>query len=104
MKTLTFETSLMGHHKLIATMLWSTFARGKPNKTFCSCYKNFENEKFGKEVKTQLFLVSDFELIHLAFKINLNQFAGLKEKIMQNNNQGFMTKALAGAVMKIPKL
>ena len=75
-------------------MLWSTFARGKPDKTFCSCYLNFEKEKFGKEVTTQLFSVWDFELINLAFKITLNQFACLKEKIMQNNNQSFMTKPL----------
>ena len=34
MKTLTFETGVSDHHKLIGTMLRSTFAKGKPKKCF----------------------------------------------------------------------
>ena len=43
MKTLTFETGVSDHHKLIGTMLRSTFAKGKPKKKFYSCYRNFDN-------------------------------------------------------------
>ena len=32
MKTLTFETCVSDHHKLIGTMLRSIFAKGKPKK------------------------------------------------------------------------
>ena len=42
MNTLTFETGLSGHHKLIGTMLTSTFDKGKAKKIFYHCYKNFE--------------------------------------------------------------
>ena len=45
LNTLTFETGASDHHKLIGTMLRSTFAKGKPKKIFYGCYKNFDNEK-----------------------------------------------------------
>ena len=51
MKTLTFETGLSDHHKLIGTMLRSTFAKGKPKKIFYRCYRNFDNKKFEEELK-----------------------------------------------------
>ena len=92
MKTLTFETGVSDHHKLIGTMLRSTFAKGKPKKMFYRCYKNFDNKKFEEELQKQLLSVSDFESFHFAFKVILNQFAPLKQKIMRNNNQPFMTK------------
>ena len=68
MNTLTFETSVLDHHKLIGTMLTSTPAKGKPKKIFYSCYKNFNNEKFKEEVKKHLSSELDFELFHLTFK------------------------------------
>ena len=34
MNTLTFETGVSDHHKLIGTKLRSTFAKGKPKKIF----------------------------------------------------------------------
>ena len=36
MKTLTFETGVSDHHKLIGTMLRSTFVKRKPKKNFLS--------------------------------------------------------------------
>ena len=61
MKTLTFETDESGHHKLISTMLRSTFAKGKPKKMFHRCYRNFKNKKFEEELQKQLPRVSSFE-------------------------------------------
>ena len=66
--TLTFETGVSDHHKLIGTMLRSTFAKGKPKKIFYRCYKNCDNEKFEEELKKHLSSVLDFESFHLAFK------------------------------------
>ena len=51
MKTLTFETGVSDHHKLIGTMLRSTFAKGKPKKIFYRCYRNFDNKKFEEELQ-----------------------------------------------------
>ena len=93
-KTLTFETGVSDRHEVIGAMLRSTFAKGKPKKIFYRCYKNFDNKKFEEEVQKQLLSVSDFESFQFAFKVILNQFAPLKQKLIRNNNQPFMTKTL----------
>ena len=48
--------------------------------------------------------MSDFESFQFAFKVILNQFAPLKQKLIRNNNQPFMTKTLHEAIMKRSKL
>ena len=48
--------------------------------------------------------MSDFESFQFAFKFILNQFAPLKQKLIRNNNQPFMTKTLCKAIMKRSKL
>ena len=83
--TLTFETGVSDHHKLIGTMLRSTFAKGKPKKIFYRCYKNFDNEKFEEELKKHLSSVLDFETFHLAFKTTLDRFAPLQQKVVTKN-------------------
>ena len=85
-KTATFEAGLFDRHKHIAMMLRSTFAKGKPNKIFSHCYKNFSKQKLEEALKTQLLPVSDFESLHLAYKFTLNQFAPVKQKYVRNNN------------------
>ena len=98
MKTLTSETGVSDHHKLIGTMLRSVFAKGKPKKIFDRCYRNFDNKTFEEEL--QKHSVSDFESFQFAFKVILNQFAPLKQTLIGNNNQPFTTKTLRKAVMK----
>ena len=51
MKTLTFETVASDHHKLIGTMLRSTFAKGKPKIMFYRCYINLDNKSLKKNYK-----------------------------------------------------
>ena len=104
MRTLTFETGISDHHKLIGTMLRSTFVKGKPRKMFYRCYRNFDNKTFEEELQKQLPSVSDFESFQFAFKVTLNQFAPLKQKLIRNNNQPFMTKAFRKAIMKRSKI
>ena len=101
MKTLTFVSD---HHKLIGTMLKSTFVNGKPKKMFYRCYRNFGNKKFEEELEKQLPSVSDFESFQFSFKVITNQFAPLKQKLIRNNNQPFMTKTLRKAIMNRSKL
>ena len=103
MKTLTFETGLSDHHKLIGTMLRSIFTKGKPKKIFQRCYRNFDNKKFGEELQKILPSVSDFESFQFAYKVILNQFAPLKQKVIRYNNQAFMTKTLRKPIMKRSK-
>ena len=104
MNTLAFKTGVSDHHKLIGTMLRSTFAKGKPKKIFYRCYKNFDNEKFQEELKKHFSSVLDFESFHLAFKTTINRFPPLKQNVVRNNNQPFIKKALRQVIMKSSKL
>ena len=45
-----------------------------------------------------------FESFHLAFKMTLDQFARLHQKVVRNNNEPFMTKNLRKAIMRRSKL
>ena len=70
--TLSFETGLSDHYKLIGTMLRSTFAKAKAKNICYPYYKNCDNEKFEEELKKHLSSVLDFESFHLAFKTTLD--------------------------------
>ena len=100
MNTLTFETDVSDHDKLIGTMLRSIFAKGKPKKIFYRCYKKFDNEELKKHLTSKL----DLESSQLAFKTTLNRFAPLKQKTVRNYNQPFVTETLRTATTKISKL
>ena len=100
MNTLTFETGVSDHDKLIGTMLRSIFAKGKPKKIFYRCYKKFDNEELKKHLTSKL----DLESSQLAFKTTLNRFAPLKQKTVRNYNQPFVTETLRNATTKISKL
>ena len=67
MKTLTFETGVSDHHKLIGTMLRSTFTKGNLKKMFYRCCRNFDNKRFEEELQKQLLSVSDFESFQFVF-------------------------------------
>ena len=87
---------LLAHHELITTILSSTFVIGKPNKVFCRCYKNLENKILGKEVKTQIFSVSEFELTYLHLKSLWTNWFVWKRKLWK--------KPVFGAVVRMPRL
>ena len=71
---------------------------------FYCCYKNFSNKRFEEKLQKKLLSVSDFKSFHVAFKVVINQFATLKQKLVRNNNQPFITKTLRKAIMKRSKL
>ena len=90
--TLTFETGVSDHHKLIGTMLRSTFAKGKPKKVFYRCYKNFDNEKLEEELKKHLSSVLNLESFHFAFKKSLDRLTPLQQKSCAKQQSTFHDK------------
>ena len=73
-------------------MLRSTFAKEKRKKIFYRYYRKFDTKKFEEELEKQLPSVSDLASFQFTFKVILNQFAPLKQKLIRINNQPFMTK------------
>ena len=61
--------------------------------------------KVSRRTKKHLSSELDFESFHLPFKTTLDRFVSLPEKVVQNNNQSFMTKTLRKAtIMQRSKL
>ena len=95
MNTLTIETGVSDHHKLIGKMLRSTFAKGKPKIIFYRSYKNFDNEKFEELLKKYLSSMLDFQSFHLVFKTTLDRFSPLKQNLCKTTNNKNLEKNLS---------
>lgn len=59
-KTLTLETGVSHHRKLIGTMLRSAFVQGKPKTIFYNCSNNFINLTILKNTKTRIAIYDKF--------------------------------------------
>ena len=64
---------------------------------FYTCCKNFDNKRFKEELQKQLQILNHF------FKVTLDQFASLKQKLIRNDNQSFMTKIFRKTILKRSK-
>ena len=80
------------------------FAKSKRKNIINRCHENFDNKKFEEVLKEHLFSVLNFGSFHSTLKMSLDRFALLKQKVMLNNNQPFMTKTLCKAIVKRSKL
>ena len=54
MKSGVAETGLSDYHSLIYTMLKTTFTKLEPKKYIYRCYKNFDDQNFLTELRTNL--------------------------------------------------
>ena len=101
MKSMTLETGISDHHKMIMTIFRSTFAKGKPKTFYYRCYKKFNLEQFQMELKEKLDEISNnsFDIFLEEFKTCLDKFAPLNEKKNRFDNSIFMTKSLRKAIM-----
>ena len=91
MKTLTFETGASDHHKLIDTVLRSTFAKEKLKKCFNVAIKTLAIKGLKKNYKSNY---SQCQILNNII-LHLKSFY---------NNQTFMTKTHRKAIMKRSKL
>ena len=105
MRSCTAETGICDYHKLIMPFCRLTFAKGKSNKFFYRCYKNFDSKLFEETLiknlsETELSLKS-FET---SFSLTHEKFEPLKQKYLRYNNSPFMNKTLRKAIMTGSKL
>ena len=82
MESMALETGISDHHKMIMTILRSTFAKGKAKTFYYRCYKNSNLEQFQMELKEKLDEISNnsFDNFPEEFKTCLDKFTPLKEK------------------------
>ena len=53
MKLDVYETGISDHHKMIFSILWNNFAKGKPKIVFYRCYKKVRSKLFQQSISKQ---------------------------------------------------
>ena len=101
-KTNTVFTGLLDFHKLVLFVFKSIFPKSKPNETTYRNFKNFIEENFNKELKTNLGekCVKNYASFENVFLDSLNKHAPLKKKVIRRNHAPYVTKSLRNAMMK----
>ena len=100
----TIETGLSDHHKLIYTMMKSTFEKLPPKKLFYRCYNRFSNEVFITELRKRLYLCHNLSYFIYIVTNLLNELAPIKTKVLRGNNKNHVNKDLRKAIMKRSRL
>ena len=100
------STGLSDFHKMVVTVLKSTYSKAKPKEITYRNYKNFDQDRFKADLKIALMEVEigaykDFEDVFLKV---LEQHAPIKKKFIRANHAPYMTKALRKAIMKRSEL
>ena len=100
-----FETGLSDFHKLVVTVLKSTFPKSPPKVITYRSYKSFSNDLFRDDLNSLLSkenMTLDFTSLASFTKIfidTLNKHALTKKKYIRANHANFVTKALRKAIM-----
>ena len=104
--TLAVTTGLSDFHKMVVTVLKTSFEKAKAKEIRYRDYKNFDKDQFKtmlrKDLSTgKISSYKDFETVFLSV---LNKHAPLKYKKVRANQVPYMTKALRKAIMKRSEL
>ena len=100
--TTTVTTGLSDFHKMVVTVMKTTFPKAKPKVITYRDYKQFDLHTFRKELrcelqKTMILGYAHFERLFLRV---LDKHAPMKKKTLRANDKPFMNKALRGAIMR----
>ena len=100
----TIESGLSDFHKMIVTVLKTTFQKRSPTLIRYRSYSKFNDEHFRSELANELLLNCDlrsiiYEDFNEIFMRVLNKHAPLKTKRIRANSVPFMNKSLSKQVM-----
>ena len=99
--TTAISAGISAFHKMVITVMKTTFAKAKPKEILYRSYKHFDNTRFRGDLKRELYsdnnninVYSYFEKTYLKV---LNKYAPMKKKVVRANEVPYMTKALRKA-------
>ena len=98
--TNTTETALKDCHKLISSFLKSYISHHKPKTIFYQNYKQFDEEKFVKNVKATDFSFPNENYPVLSYTLSklVDRHAPLKIKMQRGNHAPFVSKEMRKAI------
>ena len=102
--TITLASGLSDFHKMILTILKSTFPKVKPKQIVYKKFKNFDLKNFKNEIRTKMQSIDKYETFEEKFLKVLNKHAPLKKTFIRANHVSYMTKNLRKAIMKHSQL
>ena len=103
-ETNVISTGISDHHKMIITVLKTTFKKAKPKEIFYRCYKTFDRDVFRNQLGTNLANCKNYSQYKIRFLEVLNAHAPLKKKVVRANEVPYMTKALRKAIVTRSRL
>ena len=102
-QTTTVETGLSDFHKMVVTVLKTTFPKQGPTVINYRNYKNFTETVFRNDLREELRRIEPSDLNYSSFETTfdkvLDKHAPIKKKYVRANDKPFMTRALRKAVM-----
>ena len=100
--TKAISAGISDHHKMIITVMKTTFSKAKPTEITYRSYKHFDRVTFKKDLKNEICLHTDnnnkYQPFENAFLKVLDMHAPIKKKIVRANDAPYMTKALRKAI------
>ena len=101
-KTTTVCTGLSDFHKMIVTVLKTTFPKAKPKIVTYRDYSKFVDKDFHKDLgrKVKSLEVGNYDLLEKSFLNVFNNHAPYKKKVVRANQKPYVTKRLRKAIMK----
>ena len=102
-QTTTVETGLSDFHKMVVTVLKTTFPKQGPTVINYRNYKNFNELAFKNDLREELRRIEPSDLSYSSFETIfdkvLDKHAPVKKKYVRANEKPFMTRVLRKAVM-----
>ena len=99
--TMTISTRLSDFHKIIITVLKSSFTKLMAREMHHRDYKNVSNNSFREDLTLSLDRISKgFDSFEDTFMKTLNRHVSMKKKFVRANEVTYITKALQRAIMK----
>ena len=102
-QTTTVETGLSDFHKMVVSVLKTTFPKHGPTVINYRNYKNFHEIFFRNSLRDELGKIEPSHLNYTSFETIFNRVldkhAPIKKKYVRANDKPFMTRALRKAVM-----
>lgn len=97
--TSTIETGLSDFHRMVLTVMKTTYVKAPPKVVNYHDYSHFNKEIFISELTNRMQNITTYEQFHNTFKNILHNHMPLKKKILRSNNKPFMNKNLRKAIM-----
>ena len=102
--TTTLASGLSDGHKMILTVLKTTFPKAKRKEIIYRYYKNYDLNIFKNDLRKNIESVDNYKVFETEFINVLNNHAAQKKKVIRANHVPCMTKPLRQAIMKISQL